>query len=76
MDLDISGHALTVVEERELDKQWVLRTVEAAELVEAHDDGTKHYLLRIPERDDRVLRVVVNPMTVPPKVVTVFFDRR
>ena len=35
----------------------------------------KHALRRIPEYDDRILRVVYNETSEPWRVVTVFFDR-
>jgi hypothetical protein len=55
---------------------WVDRTVDSPERVEDHDDGTRHYLARVPERGGRVLRVVLKPDADPPSVVTVFLDRR
>jgi hypothetical protein len=61
MGVDISGHALTVINEREIEVEWIRRTVESPELTETHPDGTEHHFRRIPERGDRVLRVVVNP---------------
>jgi hypothetical protein len=76
MELDVSGHALTAMEEREIRRDWLAHAVESPELIREHADGTVHYFATIHEHDDRVLRVIVNPSTVPPKVVTVFFDRR
>jgi len=35
-----------------------------------------HALGRIAERDGRVLRVVYNAAVRPPRIVTVYFDRR
>ena len=35
-----------------------------------------HRLARIPEWGNRVLRVIVNGKSVPPRIVTAFFDRR
>jgi len=40
------------------------------------DPDLEHRLARIPEFGDRVLRVIVNGRKTPPRVVTVFFDRR
>lgn len=36
----------------------------------------RHALARIPERGNRVLRVVYNVDVNPPRVVTAYFDRR
>lgn len=52
------------------------RTIAIPERVEEPQDGTRHYLARIPERDGRVLRVVVNPGVDPPLVVSAFLDPR
>ena len=35
----------------------------------------RHALARIPERDDRVLRVVYNENVHPWRIVTAYFDR-
>ncbi len=40
------------------------------------DPDLEHHLARIPESDNRVLGVIVNEQTTPPRIVTVFFDRR
>jgi hypothetical protein len=39
------------------------------------DPDLTHYLARIDEFEDRVLKVVVNTKKTPPLVVTAFFDR-
>ena len=40
------------------------------------DSTLTHALGRIAERDGRVLRVVYNASVIPPRIVTVYFDRR
>jgi hypothetical protein len=40
------------------------------------DPDLEHRLARIPEWGNRVLRVTINGKTVPPRIVTAFFDRR
>ena len=40
------------------------------------DPQLEHRLARIPEFNNRVLRVVVNNQKTPLHIVTVFFDRR
>jgi hypothetical protein len=37
---------------------------------------TTHYIKAIPEHGGRFLRVVINHQVEPPRVVTLFFDRR
>lgn len=76
MAIDFTRHALTVIADRGIQKQWIQRAVEAPERSEEREDGTRHLLLRIPERDGRVLRVVVDGQAEPWKVITAFFDRR
>jgi hypothetical protein len=39
-------------------------------------DGNIHYFKSVPEYGGKVLRVIVNPNMKPPRIVTVFFDRR
>ena len=53
-----------------------MQTLSEPAKTEQEDDGTVHYLRPIREREGRVLRVVTNPKSNPPQVVTVFFDRR
>jgi hypothetical protein len=40
------------------------------------DPALTHALGSITERDDRVLRAVYNASVEPPRIVTVYFDRR
>ena len=40
------------------------------------DPELEHRLGRIDEYDGRVLRVIVNATVTPPRVVTVYFDRK
>ena len=76
MAIQWSAHADTVISERGLDRRWVERTVRKPDRVLDGDDGTRHCLARIPEQEDRVLHVVLNPDTSPPTVITAFLDRR
>jgi hypothetical protein len=62
--------------ERGIERSWAEITIEQPELLEEHDNGIRHYLRRIPEYDNRWLRVVVNCSADPHRKVTVFFDRR
>lgn len=74
--LVFTAHAMTMMQERMIQEAWVLRTVHSPEKMEEKRDDERHYMKRIPESGLRVLRVVVNPSLSPPRVITVFFDRR
>ncbi len=73
----LTKHAETVMAAREIPLAWVERTLANPEKVEPDkvDPGLKHALRRIPEQDDRILRVVYNEASEPWRIVTVFFDR-
>lgn len=71
-----SRHFEDMLKERSIPAEWVDRSIAAADRSEIHDDGTMHYLKRIPEHGDRILRVVINTRSMPHRAVTVFFDRR
>ena len=78
MNLEYSSHARDAVIEREIDPDWVVRTIENPVRTEPdiEDPELTHYLARIPENGNRVLRVVLNGTVFPPRVVSTFFDRR
>lgn len=76
ISLRFTKHAEHTLTRREIEKAWVALTVERPQLREEPGDGTVHYHRAIPERGDRTLRVIVNPETDPPMVITAFFDRR
>jgi protease II len=72
-----TNHALTVIAERELSVEWIKTTLAAPERTEIdkHDPLLLHVLKRIPEYEQRVLRVVYNYTTTPKRIVTTYFDR-
>ena len=77
MRMRFTRHALDALAERMIPVEWAERTVTAPEL-RTHDPAdpeVERFFRRIPERDDRVLRVAVNTRVVPWRVVSVFFDR-
>ena len=76
ISLRFTKHAEHMLARREIDRAWVALTVERPQQREEPGDGTVHYHRVIPERGGRTLRVIVNPETDPPIVVTTFFDRR
>ncbi len=71
-----SIHFQDMLKERNIQAEWVERTVGSPDATETHDDGTKHFIKQIHENGNRWLRVVVNVTTTPPVYVTAFFDRR
>ncbi len=78
MEVTYSKHALDAIVEREINLDWIVRTIEFPALTETdrEDRELTHYLARIPENGSRVLRVIVNNTVSPLHVVSVFFDRR
>ncbi len=76
MEIRHSQHFVDMLEERRIEGIWVDETVSNPERTEEFSDGTLHLLRRIPERQDRWLRVIVNVTATPPIGVTAFFDRR
>ena len=74
--LTFTIHARTMMAERMIEEDWVVDTVNNPDFTEVKLDDEKHYLKRIPEAGEKILRVIINPTGNPPRVVTVFFDRR
>jgi hypothetical protein len=74
----LTAHAATVIAERDISVAWLELALTKPERTERHriDPVLEHALVRIPERGDRVLRVVYNPSHKPLKVVTAYFDRK
>lgn len=75
-ELVYTKHALDVLVEREIAREWVERVVAGPALVEQVADGTVHHIAPIVERGNRLLRVVLAGEPEPHRVVTAFFDRR
>jgi hypothetical protein len=75
---ELTAHAAAAIAKRGIDAAWIARVLSNPERVEHHasDAALRHALARIPERGDRVLRVVYNVDVNPPRVVTAYFDRR
>ena len=78
MELIYTRHALDAMEKRGISEAWIQRAIEHPQRVEPDrlDPTLIHYLCAIPENGGRVLRVVLNSTNLPPKLVTVFFDRK
>lgn len=71
-----SLHARDMLKERDIPEEWVLRTIKAPEEKGVGRDGNLHYYKSLPERENRVLHVVVNEAVEPNRIITLFLDRR
>lgn len=71
-----SKHFQEMLLERQIEREWVDRTLNDPDELEYRDDRTQHFLKQILERENRWLRVIVNVAVDPPKLITAFFDRR
>ncbi|HUG62475.1 MAG TPA: DUF4258 domain-containing protein [Methylomirabilota bacterium] len=71
-------HALAMLVERNLDVNWILRTLERPQADEADPlrPERRRAFAPVPERDGRVLRVVYEPDGDDSVVITAFLDRR
>lgn len=76
MTFRLSSHAQTIMRERQISEEWLNSTVDRPDRMIVGDDRSQHYFKSVKEHGGRILHVVVNPETVPPTIVTVFFDRR
>jgi hypothetical protein len=77
VEITFSKHAKDMLMERDILEEWVLRTINSPDRSEKRvEDDNWHYTKSIPERGNRVLRVVVDQRVTPYRVVTMFFDRR
>jgi hypothetical protein len=70
-------HAIDVIHERKISEKFIERTISDPDLTthDRADVSLIHYLKKIPEHENRVLRVVMNIINEPNKIVTVYFDR-
>jgi hypothetical protein len=77
MEYQLTQHASDVLAKRKIPLEWLERVIQNPERVESDkvDPELEHRLATVPEYGNRVLRVVVNRMTNPEKVITVYLDR-
>lgn len=75
--LVFTQHAHDVVDERELDPEWIERTVRAPEwtIPDPRRPGVERRFRAIPEFGGRTLRVACYETTLNIRILTVFFDR-
>lgn len=77
MEYQLSQHARDVLLARKIPLDWMERTLREPELTKAdgNEEGVHRYFRRIQEHENRVLRVAVNRMVAPQRVISVYFDR-
>ena len=74
--ITFTRHAETILAERDIDRDWVDRTVREPDEIEPDlERGNFRAFRAIPERDGRVLRVVYSIGNDQIRVITAFFDR-
>jgi hypothetical protein len=74
--IQYTRHFRIMLKERAIPMAYIKSSLAKPEKTEERDDGTKHFLRRIPEYGNRWLRVVINVSATPNRAVTAFFDRR
>jgi len=65
------------MDKRNIPVKWLERVLAMPQVSESDviDPDLEHRLAAIPERENRVLRVIVNTKIIPERVVTMYFDR-
>lgn len=72
---ELTAHASSMLAERSIPEEWLwIALHEPDEIIEVQP-GKLYFLKSIAENEGRVLRVVVNSLTTPRRVVTLYFDR-
>lgn len=70
-------HAAFVMALRQIQDDWIESVLRSP--IQNHDDlhdpELQHFLAPIADFDRRVLRVITKRATIPPLVITAFFDR-
>ncbi|MDT3739647.1 MAG: DUF4258 domain-containing protein [Candidatus Kapabacteria bacterium] len=72
-DYKFSNHLLERLNQRNLEVDWIINTIDKPDRTDEIDDDEIHYYKFIPEFFDKCLKVVVNP--VFKIIVTAHFDR-
>ncbi|PYB75476.1 DUF4258 domain-containing protein [Rhizobium wuzhouense] len=76
--LHFTLHTETVISERQLDRAWIELTVRDPEWAEADPSGppTERRYRRVPEREERILRVICLETATEIRIITAFLDRK
>jgi hypothetical protein len=74
--LHFTLHAETVISERQLDRSWIELNVREPDWQETDPSGppTEWRYRRIPQRDDRIMRVICLETTTEIRFITAFLD--
>ena len=74
----LTAHAAEMARERCIDLKWVHDVISdpAVTYPDLRDEELTHLLRKIPEMGGRALRVVIDSTRFPPRVITLFFDRK
>ncbi len=77
MAYQMTQHAADVASRRGIQADWIAKTLDAPGRIEPdrRDPTLVHHVRQIEEFGGRALRVVFDPKVLPPRVVTVYFDR-
>ena len=77
MTYSTTRHAADVIARRAIDSAWISLAITSPTRSEKDpiDPSLTHHLRRIPDFGNRVLRVIFDANVVPPRVITVYFDR-
>ena len=77
MRITYGAHAIDMMTERGLDREWIERTLIAPDATEPDPTHPKQVrtFRAVPERDGRILRVIYVPTEDGARVVTAFLDR-
>ncbi|WP_168801164.1 DUF4258 domain-containing protein [Rhizobium rhizophilum] len=67
-----------MISERQLDRSWIELTVREPDWHEADPSGppTERRYRRIPQRDDRIMRVICLETATEIRIITAFLDRK
>lgn len=70
-------HAAFVMTLRQIQDEWIESVLRSPIRIhdDSHDPELQHFLAPIADFDFRVLRVITKRATIPPVVITAFFDR-
>lgn len=77
MDYILSRHARERVTQRNIQMEWITRTLENPAKIEHDEEETYrlHAFLPISEFNNNVLHVIYDSSVEPAKVITAYFDR-
>ncbi len=77
-DYILTTHAQQMCAERAIKLEWIQLVLSDPDATQPdqRDKTLTNKLRRIPENEGRVLRVIFDPAAKPPRVITLFFDRK